>query len=99
MSEWIRVTDRLPEDDGNFVLAVCYGNPERNVTLYGAAMMAVYDPQEGWILDDYPEWEGVTVTYWMPIPDIPKDSDYAAKILSASPDAWREMDKEGKRSV
>lgn len=96
MSEWIRVTDKLPEDDDGFVLAVCYGNPEPGVTLDGAYMMAMYDPHEGWILDDYPEWEGVTVTYWMSFPEIPEDSDCAAKILSAGADAWREMDKEGK---
>lgn len=96
MSEWIRVTDSLPEDD-DCVLAICYGEPEHNISLDGAYMMAVYSPSEGWILDDFPEWEGVTVTYWMPLPDAPEDSDYAAKILSASADAWREMDKEGKR--
>ena len=36
-------------------------------------MLASYDA-DGWMLEDYPEAEEVTITHWMPLPEIPYDT-------------------------
>ena len=69
MSEWISVKDRLPETN-ELVLVIASGNPEKNITLYGACELAEYD-SGGWILEMWPEWMGAVVTHWMPLPEPP----------------------------
>lgn len=75
-TEWISVKDRLPDDekDGEVVLAVVYGKPKQNITLIGAIMTAGYFDGEGWVINEYPEWEAPEVTYWMPLPNPPEES-------------------------
>ena len=72
MNEWISVKDRLPESD-ELVLVLVDGKPTRNITLVGAYELANYDKEEGWFLEMWPEWEGAKVTYWMPLPEPPKE--------------------------
>ena len=73
--DWISVEDRLPEDnvDGETVLAVVSGKPRENIELIGALMTAGYFTGEGWVINEYPEWENPTVTHWMPLPQPPKE--------------------------
>ena len=75
MSEWISVKDRLPEDMGA-VLVIVSGTPRKNITLDGAYEFGEYDPDEGWILEMWPEWKDATVTHWMPLPEPPEENDY-----------------------
>ena len=74
-SEWISVKERLPDDekDGEMVLAVVSGKPHENITLCHALMTAGYFPGEGWVVNEYPEWENPTVTHWMPLPEPPEE--------------------------
>lgn len=73
MSEWISVKDRLPEHP-ELVLAIVSGKPWKNVTLDGAYQLASYDPDCGWIVEEYPEWEeGAVVSHWMPLPEPPEE--------------------------
>lgn len=75
MNEWISVKERLPDDkkDGETVLAVVSGKPHENITLYHALMTAGYFPREGWVVNEYPEWENPTITHWMPLPEPPEE--------------------------
>lgn len=74
-SEWISVKERLPDDekDGETVLAVVSGKPHENITLCHALMTAGYFPGEGWVVNEYPEWENPTITHWMPLPEPPEE--------------------------
>lgn len=71
MDHWIRVADRLPEDD-MFVLAIVSGKPTKNITFVGAYCFAEYS-DGGWIIEEYLEWENPTVTHWAPLPEPPKE--------------------------
>ena len=75
MSEWISVKERLPDDekDGETVLAIVSGKPHKNIMLCPALMTAGYFPGEGWVVNEYPEWENPTITHWMPLPELPKE--------------------------
>lgn len=72
---WIPVSERLPNDekDGETVLAVVFGKPHENITLYCALMTAGYFSGEGWVVNEYPEWENPIVTHWMPLPEPPEE--------------------------
>ena len=70
VQEWVSCKDRLPKETGN-VLAIVSGNPHKNITLDHAYELAEYDPDEGWIIEMWPEWEGAVVTHWMPLPEPP----------------------------
>lgn len=72
---WVSVEDRMPEDenDGETVLVIVFGKPHENITLHGAIMTAGYFRDEGWVLNEYPEWEGPEVTHWMPLPSPPAE--------------------------
>lgn len=74
-SEWISVKERLPDDkkDGETVLAVVSGKSHENITLCHALMTAGYFPGEGWVVNEYPEWENPTITHWMPLPEPPEE--------------------------
>lgn len=74
-SKWISVKERLPDDekDGETVLAIVSGKPHKNITLCHALMTAGYFPGEGWVVNEYPEWENPTITHWMPLPELPEE--------------------------
>lgn len=72
MSEWISVKDRLPSTDET-VLAIVYGRPRKNIQLVAACQLGAWT-EEGWILDEYPEWETPSVTHWMPLPEPPEEA-------------------------
>ena len=65
---WISVSESLPETK-KFVLIIVSGKPRKNITLEHAVELAVYDPDEGWILEMYPEWCESEVIAWMPTPE------------------------------
>ena len=67
---WIPVTERLPKDD-EMVLAVVDAKTDM-ITFVRAVEPAVWCPEEGWILDSFPEAQVERVTHWMPIPEAPE---------------------------
>ena len=67
--QWIPVDERLPENLGEMVLVQVSGKPISNVTLCDAFQMAQYDIEEGWIIEEYPEWEDAKPIAWMPLPE------------------------------
>ena len=72
-SPWISVKDRLPELEGVF-LVIVDGKPKENIELIGSVELAEYWRDEGWFIEAYPEWENPNITYWMPIPETPKEA-------------------------
>ena len=67
VNNWIPVSERLPEYD-EFVLVTVNGK-HTNITFEHAIELAVYAKDEGWILEEYPDWIGPNVTAWMPLPE------------------------------
>lgn len=67
-SEWIPVSERLPEDPDESVLITVNGT-YKNITFEDAIMLAVYDKVEGWILEAYPDWLEPNVTAWIELPE------------------------------
>lgn len=70
--DWISVTDRLPEDDGD-VLAIVSGYPTPNITLEDVLVVAAFCEGEGWYIEEYPDWDNPIITYWMPLPEPPRE--------------------------
>lgn len=68
---WTPVEERLPETD-DMVLIQVSGHPTEYTTLYDALQLAEYNPDDGWILDEYPEWRGAAPVAWMPLPELYK---------------------------
>ena len=53
-------------------MAVVYAS-NGHLTFNGAYQFATYDRADGWNLDDYPaEFDRITVTHWMPLPEPPE---------------------------
>ena len=71
--EWISVEDRLPEDDGD-VLAIVSGYPTPNITLEDVLVVAAFCEGEGWYIEEYRDWDNPIITYWMPLPEPPKEA-------------------------
>ena len=72
--EWINAKKQLPENPDETVLCIVSGRYE-NTTFYKAYEMATFSWDEGWILESYPEWETPEVSWWMTLPEPPKEND------------------------
>lgn len=70
--EWRSVEHEVPADFDAVLAFVPYGKCN-NVHFDHTILFASYDPSDGWMLEDYPEAEEVTITHWMPLPDDPKE--------------------------
>ena len=68
VGEWIPVSERPPEDPDESVLITVNGI-YKNITFEDAVMLAVYDKDEGWIIDGYQYWLTAQVTAWQPLPE------------------------------
>ena len=64
--EWILTGERLPEDD-TFVLVQITGTAN-HVKFNNAIQLGSYYPAEGWLIDEYPEFEGEIIA-WQPLPE------------------------------
>lgn len=69
--EWVSVKERLPERE-EYVLMLVSGKFSC-LAFDHAYMIGHHAGAEGWIVDEYPEWENPGVTHWMPLPDAPKE--------------------------
>jgi len=67
-NDWIPCSERLPEYSDDLLLVQCSGKPRVNVVLDNAIQLASYT-EEGWIVEEYPEWEGAEVIAWQPLPE------------------------------
>lgn len=76
---WISVEDALPATDEKLVLVIVNGKPRGNITLTAAQCLATYYPEEGWVIEEYPEWENPGVTHWMQLPEPPEGIEEAVQ--------------------
>lgn len=65
---WIPVEERLPEDCEEIVLVQVSGKPADNILFDNAFELALYEKEEGWMLDNYPEWKNPDVIAWQSLP-------------------------------
>lgn len=72
MSEWISVKERLPKEHEP-VLCIASGKPRSNITLEEAYQLGSWNKDDGWIIDEWLDWEDANVSWWMPLPDPPKE--------------------------
>lgn len=70
---WIRADEQLPDmRDSDWVIGIANGKVD-NMEYRDAVVMVAYDQDEGvWYLDSDPGVK-VKVTYWMPLPALPKE--------------------------
>lgn len=72
LPRWISIDERLPEY-GDVVLVIANGKPRKNITLHNAILIASHWADEGWIADGFEGWDGLHVTHWQPLPELPKE--------------------------
>lgn len=72
MPRWIPVTERLPGiDDGDWVLGVVNGFAHGIVYKNAIVTVEYYENSGCWSLHDSDA--KVTVTHWMPLPELPEE--------------------------
>ena len=70
-NEWVSVEDRLPAENES-VLCITNGKPRENITLIATYQIGSWNATEGWIIDEWPDWEDAEVSWWMTIPEPPE---------------------------
>lgn len=69
-NEWVSVEDALPPEHEP-VLCIVSGKPKPNITLEDAYQIGSWNKADGWIIDEYLDWEDADVSWWMPLPAPP----------------------------
>ena len=70
---WFRPEKGELPSEGKTVLALVSGSPTENITLHASYQTAVYIPDEGWVIDEWPEWETPEVICWQNCPEVPEE--------------------------
>ena len=69
-NEWVSVEDAMPPEHEP-VLCIASGKPNPNITLEDAYQLGSWNKADGWIIDEWLDWEGANVTWWMKLPEPP----------------------------
>lgn len=69
-NEWVSVEDAMPPEHDT-VLCIVSGKPKPNITLEDAYQLGSWNKADGWIIDEWPDWEWANVTWWMKLPEPP----------------------------
>ena len=69
-NEWVSVEDAMPPEHEP-VLCIVDGKPKPNITLEDAYQIGSWNKADGWIIDEWLDWEGANVTWWMKLPEPP----------------------------
>lgn len=67
---WVSVEDKLPEEH-KLVLCIVSGKPRSNITLDEAYQLGSWNYADGWIIDEWPDWEDAAVSWWRELPPPP----------------------------
>lgn len=68
---WVSVEEMLPPEHEP-VLCIVNGKPKPNITLEEAYQLGSWNKADGWIIDEYLDWEDADVSWWMPLPEPPE---------------------------
>ena len=71
-NEWVSVENAMPAEHKS-VLCIVSGKPRPNITLEEAYQLGSWNKADGWIIDEYLDWEDAVVLWWMPLPEPPKE--------------------------
>lgn len=69
-NEWVSVEYAMPPEHEP-VLCIVSGKPNPNITLENAYQLSSWNKADGWIIDEWLDWEGANVTWWMKLPEPP----------------------------
>lgn len=69
-NEWVSVEDAMPPEH-ELVLCIVNGKPLPNIMLEDACQLGSWNKADGWIIDEYLDWEDADVSWWMPLPEPP----------------------------
>ena len=66
-NEWVSVENSMPPEHEP-VLCIVSGKPKPNIMLEDASQLGSWNKADGWIIDEWLDWEGANVTWWMELP-------------------------------
>ena len=66
---WRRTEAELPPQNMAVPMTVS-GKPRKNIELIGAVQLGSYSEEEGWIVDEWPEWVPEKVECWLPVLEV-----------------------------
>ena len=69
-NEWVSVENALPPEHEP-VLCIVSGKPKANIYLGGAYQLGSWNKADGWIIDEYLDWEDADVSWWRKLPEPP----------------------------
>ena len=69
-NEWVSVEQAMPTEHET-VLCIVSGEPKPNIMLEDAYQLGSWNKADGWIIDEWLDWEGANVTWWMKLPEPP----------------------------
>lgn len=69
-NEWVSVEDSMPPEHEP-VLCIVNGKPKANITLEEAYQLGSWNRADGWIIDEYLDWEDADVSWWRKLPEPP----------------------------
>lgn len=69
-NEWVSVEQAMPPEHET-VLCIVSGKPKPNIMLEDAYQLGSWNKADGWIIDEWLDWEGANVTWWMKLPAPP----------------------------
>ena len=67
-NEWVSAENAMPAEHKS-VLCIVSGKPRPNITLEEAYQLGSWNKADGWIIDEYLDWEDAVVLWWMPLPE------------------------------
>ena len=69
-NEWVSVENAMPPEHEP-VLCIASGRPKPLIMLEDAYQLGSWNKADGWIIDEYLNWEDADVSWWMPLPEPP----------------------------
>lgn len=69
-NEWVSVEDTMPPEH-ELVLCIVNGRPRSNVILEDAYQLGSWNKADGWIINEWQDWEGANVSHWALLPAPP----------------------------